>query len=160
MLMQMPCPAYPADSVAGMNPRRVKQRLAWTLVFNLKERKLMDDIEIVLSKDFQPTGNLSLRVPEVAEPFQGVVVCSGNERTTKQVWAEVTDTPNQCKQFSPSCTVPPLSFCQCSACICNDLLTAINFLGEDCPRPFPLASTSRMKSWLKFGSIKTGAELK
>ena len=61
--------------------------------------------KIVFSQCFQPAGNLSFRVPEVVNPLERVVVCSGNEHMTKQVWVKVAHSPNKCKQLFSGCTI-------------------------------------------------------
>ncbi|KRY27728.1 hypothetical protein T01_825 [Trichinella spiralis] len=49
----------------------------------------MDHLKVELGQFFQPAGNLSLRLPKVPQPLQGVVIRPGCELPTIQVWPEV-----------------------------------------------------------------------
>ncbi|KRY02506.1 hypothetical protein T12_5883, partial [Trichinella patagoniensis] len=51
----------------------------------------MDHLKVELGQFFQPAGNLSLRLPKVPQPLQGVVIRPGCELPTIQVWPEVSE---------------------------------------------------------------------
>ncbi|XP_003369114.1 putative protein with NUDIX domain protein [Trichinella spiralis] len=46
------------------------------------------------SRTRPPEGNLSLRLPKVPQPLQGVVIRPGCELPTIQVWPEVVSSPD------------------------------------------------------------------